>query len=118
MSDVLHNELEVEVISDIEIVADTDLSKAIYDLDTEIDMLSSHADKLDYIVAASSGILCGMLDIFWVGEFSLEAGRNIADDKVDGFVEKIAKVFGYEWDGLKGAVKFLEKSSLSRVMET
>ena len=109
MSDVLHNELEVEVISDIEIVADTDLSKAIYDLDTEIDMLSSHADKLDYIVAASSGILCGMLDIFWVGEFSLEAGRNIADDKVDGFVEKIAKVFGYEGDGLKGAVKFLEK---------
>ena len=109
MSDVLHNELEVEVISDIEIVADTDLSKAIYDLDTEIDMLSSHADKLDYIVAASSGILCGMLDIFWVGDFSLEHGRSIADDKVNGFVEKTAKMFGFKGDGLKNAVKFLEE---------
>jgi len=109
MSDVLHNVLEVEVISDIEIVADTDLSKAIYDLDTEIDMLSSHADKLDYIVAASSGILCGMLDIFWVGDFSLEHGRSIADDKVNGFVEKTAKMFGFKGDGLKNAVKFLEE---------
>ncbi len=109
MSDKLNNELEVKVISNIEIVADTDLSKAIYDLDTEIDMLSSHADKLDYIVAASSGILCGMLDIFWVGEFSLEHGCGIADDKVNSFVEKTAKTFGFKGEGLKDAVKFLEE---------
>lgn len=109
MTDYPIDELKVEVVSDIEIVADTDLSKVIYDLDAEIDMLSSHADKLDYIVAASSGILCGMLDIFWVGEFSLEHGRGIADDKINGFVEKTAKTFGFKGDNLKDAVKFLEE---------
>ena len=32
-----------------------DSSRAIYELDKQIDMLKSHADKLDYLVAACSG---------------------------------------------------------------
>ena len=26
-------------------------------------------DKIDYFVAAASGVICGMMDILWVGEF-------------------------------------------------
>lgn len=105
----MKDKLDVSVISDVEIVADTDLDKVVHNLDTEIDLLSSNADKLDCFIAAASGLLCGMLDILWVGEFSLERGRNIAEGKVNGFVEKTAKLLGCKEDGIKSAVAFLEK---------
>ncbi len=71
-------------------------------------MLSSQADSLDYIVAAASGVLCAALDILWVGEFSLEKGRNVAVNQIDNFVKKTAKLFGCPSDDLKSCVKFLE----------
>ncbi|MBM6676379.1 hypothetical protein H6A07_06445 [Olsenella uli] len=40
-----------------------DPNRAIYELDKQIDMLENHADKLDYLVAACSGLLCGALDV-------------------------------------------------------
>lgn len=79
-----------------------DLDRIIYDLNGQIDLLSSQADNLDYLVAVASGILCGMLDIFWVGEFSLERGREIASDKVEAFVKKAAKLTRCESDGNNG----------------
>ena len=102
-----NNAIEVKVTS-IETVACTDLDAVIYDLDKQIELLSSQADKWDYLVAVASGILCGMLDILWVGDFSLENGRAFASDKVDGFVGKTAKILGFKGDDLKDAVKFLE----------
>lgn len=85
-----------------------DFDKIIYDLDSEIDLLSSQADKYDYLVSIGSGILSGLLDIIWVGEFSLERGRGIASDKVDDFVINTAKMLGCESDDLQSAVRFLE----------
>ena len=103
------NKKTIEVrVSSIETVARTDLDAVIYDLDKQIELLSSQADKWDYLVAVASGILCGMLDILWVGDFSLENGGAFASDKVDGFVEKTAKILGFKGDDLKDAVKFLE----------
>ncbi|MFT9056254.1 MAG: hypothetical protein ABF449_06470, partial [Ethanoligenens sp.] len=86
-----------------------DLDRIIYDLDSQIDLLSSQADKYDYLVSIGSGVLCGLLDILWVGEFSLERGRGIASDKIDDFVTKAAKMLGCKNDDLESAVKFLEK---------
>ena len=88
---------------------DWDLDRIIYDLDGQIDLLSSQADTLDYLISVASGILCGMLDILWVGEFSLERGRKIASDKVEAFVKKAAKLTGCESDDLAASVKHLEK---------
>lgn len=105
----MNDKLEVKVISDIEIVAGTDFEKIIYDLDSEIYLMSSHADKLDCCIAAASGLLCGMLDILWIGDFSLERGRNIAEDRINSFVEKTAKLLGCKEKGVKPAVAFLEK---------
>lgn len=42
-----------------------DFDKAIYDLNSQIELLSSQADNLDYVVAIASGIACGLLDILW-----------------------------------------------------
>ncbi len=87
-----------------------DFNKNIYDLNSQIEVLSSQADNLDYIVAIASGITCGLLDILWVGEFDLADGRSVANDKMDSFVKKTAEMLeGEKFDDVKSAVKALEK---------
>lgn len=87
------------------------LDKIIYDLDGKIDILSSKADSLDYIVAVASGIICGMLDILWVEDFDLNQGREIASDKIDDFVKKIAeKKSKKKFNDLRSAVEYLEEA--------
>lgn len=71
-------------------------------------MLSSKADKWDYLLAVGSGIACGMMDILWTGDFSLAEGRNISAQQIDNLVKKTAKILGCESDDLKNCVKFLE----------
>ncbi len=103
-------ELQVEVFLNKKYIsAGTDIEKHIYDLDSEIDTLSSHADKCDYLVAIASGLLCGMMDILLVGEFDLVRGRDIADEKVNEFVQKTAEKLGCKDRDIKSSVAFLEK---------
>ena len=71
-----------------------DLNEIIFDLDSQIKILSSQADKLDYLVSIASGLLCGGLDIFWTGSVNLEEGRAWADNEVYGFVKNSAKMLG------------------------
>ena len=68
------------------------------------------ADKLDYIVAASGGVLAGLIDAFYVGEFSLDRATEWGKDKVNRFVIKAARAEGYKGDTLSGAIKALEKN--------
>lgn len=89
---------------------DFDFDKIIFDLDEEIDLLSSQADNLDYLIAIASGLTCALLDILWIGEFDLNQGREIASDKVDSFVKKIGEIVeGKKFENLNDAVKSLEK---------
>lgn len=102
-------EVYVETLSDESYRASTNLVEVISDLDGQIKMLSSQADHLDCLVAIASGVLCGMLDIFWCGEFDLSRGRNFSSDEVERFVKRIAKLMGCEKEDLKGCVAYLEK---------
>ena len=86
------------------------LNEKIEQYDAEIDRLTSHADVFDYAVAASSGILTGLIDIFFVGEIdwkkelgkSKKAPKN-ANKWVNKFIEKIAKLTKYNpREGTKG----------------
>lgn len=107
-------QLQIKLVSNNEMAVgnEYDIDKIIFDLDSQIDLLSSQADKYDYLVSVGSGILCGMLDILWIGEFNLERGRNIANDKIDEFVKRTAKMLGCKDDDLQSSVKFLEKKFL------
>lgn len=102
-------QIELKSQSESTLNANYDLDRIIYDLDSQLDLLSSQADKFDYLVSIGSGLLCGLLDILWVGEFSLERGRSIASDKINGLVKKTAKLLGCKDDDLKSCVLFLEK---------
>ena len=104
--------IKCELISDDKFIGSSefDFDKIIFDLNSQIDLLSSQADSLDYIVAIASGIVCGILDILWVGEFDLAHGRSIASDKVDSFVKNTAEMLeGKTFDDVKSAVQALEK---------
>lgn len=85
-------------------------NQAIIDkLDTEINRLTNHADGIDYTIAVASGIISGLIDSFFVGEFSLDNATQWGKEKVDSFVKSIANKQGYKGDTLSGAVSFLEK---------
>lgn len=102
--------IKVELISDLNILPMNvnSLDSVIFNLDSQIDMLSSKADKWDYLLAVGSGIACGVMDILWTGDFSLAEGRNISAQQIDNLVKKTAKILGCESDDLKNCVKFLE----------
>lgn len=92
--------IEVKVTS-VESAASFELETVLYDLDNQIKILSSQTDELDCLVAVASGILCSMLDILWVGDFSIKAGRSFASDKIEKLVTKAAKFRGYKGNDLK-----------------
>ena len=87
-------------------------------LDKQIDIYTNDADKLDNAIAAASGLLCGLIDSFFIGEFSFEEGMNITNEKMEEKIIGLAKKHG--WEGIKkgerkgqtpldAAITFLEK---------
>lgn len=93
-----------------------DESEAIYDVlveDRHIfepDDADVSADKLDYQIAAFSGILTAAFDIFWVGDFSLSDAQSWGRKEVSEFVLKVSQSKGYKGTELDDAIKYLEKA--------
>lgn len=92
------------------------LNERIDELNVDIARLTNHADGFDYAIAACSGIICGLIDSFYVGEFDFETLKVDAHKHVNKFIEKYAKLNGWNGDGtrgskghLKDAISFLEK---------
>lgn len=74
--------------------------------------LRPSCDKLDYALAASSGVLCGIFDIFLVGKPGESLAGDITDKWFANRTTDFAKLCG--WDGkgeesLSSAIRFLEK---------
>lgn len=72
------------------------LNSKISKLDEKIDTFTNHADKLDNAVAAACGLLCGLIDSFFVGEFSFDEGMTITNEKMEQHIIKLAKKHGPE----------------------
>jgi len=66
------------------------------------------ADRLDYIMAVCSGTIAGLVDVFFVGELSLERANKWGTEEVNKFVTKVAKMQGYKGNDLSDAIKFME----------
>lgn len=60
------------------------------EINSDIDRLTNHADGIDYTVAVGCGVLTGLIDVFFVGEFDFEGSRNKVGEKFDEFVNKKA----------------------------
>ena len=70
----------------------------------------NEVDKLDYIVAVSSGVLAGLIDTFYVGAFSLDRAENWGKEQIEQIVKKVAHIEGCQGDDLSDAIKILEKN--------
>ena len=74
--------------------------------------LRPNCDKLDYILAASSGVLCGIIDIFLVGKPGESALGKITDkwfaDRTMAFA-KLCHPENMNFKSLDSALQFLQK---------
>ena len=71
--------------------------------------LTPECDKLDYALAASSGALCGILDIFLVAKPGQSPLGEITDAWFADKTMTFAKLCGWKGNGEKSAIRFLEQ---------
>ncbi|MDO4483718.1 MAG: hypothetical protein Q4C54_04595 [Clostridia bacterium] len=60
-------------------------------------------------MAASSGLIAGIVDVLFVGEFSLDRAKEYGEKDVNNLVIKTAQKFGYDGNNIKDAIECLEK---------
>lgn len=84
------------------------IQEEIDELNKEIDRLTNHADGFDYMIAVASGILTGVIDSFFVGEFNFDKAKAKSNQQVNNAIMKYAKLKGYKGERLNGAISFLE----------
>ncbi|MBD5182515.1 MAG: hypothetical protein HDS99_01810 [Bacteroidales bacterium] len=106
---------ELSNLKTIERSLEDNLSR-LENLDSEIDRSTSKADNLDIWASIVSGLITGLIDIFFIGElkFDTVAGFNSEDsnsgnDIINNFVKKVASWTGYEGpDDLSKIIEHLE----------
>lgn len=79
-----------------------------------VNALKPSCDKIDYILSACSGALCGLLDVFFVGKPGESPLGNITDEWFGNRTCDFAKLCGWKGakDGknpLKSAIGYLER---------
>ena len=77
-----------------------------------IKKLTPECDKIDYVLAASSGAICGVLDVFLVGKPGESPIGDITDKWFENRTMDFAKMCGWnntDNDSLSSAIKHLEK---------
>ena len=87
------------------------LEKELRETKEQIVSLTPNCDKLDYALAASSGALCGILDVFLVGKPGQSLIGNITDKWFENRVKDFARLCKWDSkidDSLSEAVKYLE----------
>lgn len=78
-------------------------------INIEFDDNVDKADKKDYLLAASCGVLTGSLSVLWSKKFDLSEAHKVGTDKADDMVVSVAKAMGYKKEDVEGAIAFLEK---------
>lgn len=120
------NKCKSDIILDLNIDDDrfgfaTSIDEALAQAETELVVLNEtiesikelkpQCDKLDYILAASSGALCGVIDIFLVGKPGESPLGDITDKWFANRTIDFAKLCGYKGNknSLSSAINFLEE---------
>ena len=79
----------------------------------EVERLTSHADGMDYALAVSSGIVTGLIDSFFVGEWDFAKAKARSNEEINKKILAFAQKNGWKWSGrgnkLGSAVAWLEK---------
>ena len=85
------------------------------DITIEFDEKNQKADKIDYLIAAGSGMLSSALSFLWNKDISLPEASNWGHERTEEFVKKVAKKCGFKSKeslkniDIKDAIRFLEE---------
>lgn len=107
----INQELAEEVVSadaKVESPSIDHLNTELARVNQELERYTNHADKADYALAVTSGVLAGLVDSLFVGEFSLEYANQWGNQQAEKLVLKVAKYQGYDGVDLAQAIKHLE----------
>lgn len=74
----------------------------------ELERYTNHADKADYALAVASGVLSGLVDSLFVGDFSLNYANQWGNQQAKNLVLNVAKYQGYSGTEPAQAIKYLE----------
>lgn len=91
--------------------AELELDKFNEDINT-IKNNKAECDKIDYTLAASSSVLCGLIDIFFVGKPNETSLGEISDKSISNIIIGFARKLGWEPQGdvkLTNSISWLEK---------
>jgi len=111
----MHNETEIITAvltsSQIEDDVQSNLSAKKDEIDKKLQRYINTADKADYAIAVASGVICGIFDSLFVGEF-LPTSQSIglSHKQINEFIQKTAEKSGYTGKRLNGAIEHLEKT--------
>ncbi|MCQ4637371.1 hypothetical protein NE619_11610 [Anaerovorax odorimutans] len=85
--------------------------RLVENIDT-VKKLTPECDKTDYILAATSGAICGIIDIFLVGKPGESPIGDVTDKWFEDRTKDFAKFCGWnekDNDSLSSAIKYLER---------
>ncbi|MBR6986435.1 MAG: hypothetical protein IKH75_23470 [Ruminococcus sp.] len=68
------------------------------------------ANKTDCIIAAASGIVTGLLDVFGIRKLALYIGQELEKEQINQIIIKIASLQGCTTDSLADSICFLKKN--------
>lgn len=60
-------------------------------VEEHLQLFMDKADALDLSLSAASGLLCGLLDVLWVGRFDIAKAHEDGAKAVDEFIHAVAK---------------------------
>ncbi|MDR2495439.1 MAG: hypothetical protein LBD24_09490 [Spirochaetaceae bacterium] len=101
-----HIDLSVDPFQELMTAKDrAEIAKRIKD---DYTMKKAHCDKWDYIIAASSGVVCGLIDAFFVGMPGKSKLGNWTDKMADNLVEKFT---GFVFNADKKAKSALQNKA-------
>lgn len=100
---------DMSLVHKNELILKADDNYDFEDIKIQFDEQIPFYEKTDYAVAAASGLLTAIIDIFLVGDTSLTQAHRWGKKATEDFVIKAANKVGFEGNDLKGAISFLEK---------
>ena len=101
--------IEFELVPYNNLQSEYNLDKIIFDLDTKL--IYYQVEQIVLIILSLLPVGLFVVCLTFLGrDFDLNQGREIASDKIDDFVKKIAEKKSKKFNDLRSAVEYLEEA--------
>ena len=108
----MDDKFKIEFESEVDNQNEYTIENILEDFDSSKKYSKDYLEKSDYLIAISSGIIAGLIDVFYVGEMDLVNAKSIVSDRVKEFVISTAQKLSkkeFKEDDITSAVSWLEK---------